>query len=55
MRQNLAYTYWLPHDHEKKFLASKDTEVQDLMERTWADDGAVTSERIVEDITANIP
>ena len=50
MRQNLAYTHWLPHDAEGKFLAGTPKQVQDLMERTWAHDGAVTSERIVEDI-----
>lgn len=50
MRQNLAYSYWLPHNAEGKFLSGTPSEIQDLMERTWAHDGAVTSERIVEDI-----
>ena len=50
MRQNLAYTYDLPHIHPDKFLVGKASEVQSTMERTWAHPGAVTSERIVEDI-----
>ena len=50
MRQNLAYSDILPHDHEEKFLSGTPAQVQDLMERTWAHPGAVTSERIVEDI-----
>jgi len=50
MCQNLAYTHWLPHNAEGKFLACGAKEVQDLMERTWAHDGAVRDERIVEDI-----
>ena len=50
MRQNLAYTYWLPHNHPDKFLAGTAKEVQDLMERTWAHPDAVRDERIVEDI-----
>ena len=50
MKQNLAYTYWLPHDHPKKFLSGTPKHVQQLMEATWAHDGAVTSKRIVEDI-----
>ena len=50
MKQNLAYTYWLPHDHKDKFLAGTAEQVQRLMELTWAHDGAVRSERIVEDI-----
>ena len=50
MCQNLAYTHWLPHNAEGKFLACGANEVQDLMERTWAHDGAVRDERIVEDI-----
>lgn len=50
MRQNLAYTHWLPHSHPDKFLAGTAKEVQDLMERTWAHPDAVRDERIVEDI-----
>ena len=50
MRQNLSYTYWLPHAHEHKFLAGTPKEVQRLMTVTWAHDEAVRSERIVEDI-----
>ena len=50
MRQNIAYSDILPHDHPEKFLCGRAGEVQDLMERTWAHPGAVTSERIVEDI-----
>ena len=50
MKQNLAHTYWLPHDHPDKWLAGTPKEVQRLMEMTWAHDGAVPSERIVEDI-----
>ena len=50
MRQNLAHTHWLPHDHPDKWLAGTAAKVQQLMELTWAHDGAVRSERIVEDI-----
>ena len=50
MKQNLAYSHWLPHDHPDKFLAGTKEQVQDLMERTWAHPEAVPSERIVEDI-----
>jgi len=50
MRQNMAHTYWLPHDHPDKWLACTAKHVQRLMELTWAHDGAVRSERIVEDI-----
>ena len=50
MKQNLAYSHWLPHNAEGKFLAGTAPQVQDLMERTWAHDGAVRDERIVEDI-----
>ena len=50
MRQNLAYTYWLPHDHPEKFLSGTAPQVQRLMLLTWEHDGAVRSERIVEDI-----
>ena len=50
MRQNLAYTHWLEHDHPEKFLSGTAKQVQRLMEVTWAHDDAVRSERIVEDI-----
>ena len=50
MRQNLAYSHWLPHDHPEKWLAGKAKDVQRLMTETWAHDGAVKDERIVEDI-----
>jgi len=57
MRQNLAHTYILPHDHPEKFLSGTPDQVQELMERTWDWDGTLTggkgsptSARIVEDI-----
>ena len=50
MRQNIAYTYWLEHDHEEKFLSGTAGQVRDLMLRTWAHPDAVRDERIVEDI-----
>ena len=50
MRQNLAYSHWLPHDHPDKWLAGTPKDVQRLMEEAWAHDGAVKDERIVEDI-----
>jgi hypothetical protein len=55
MRQNVAYTYWLPHDHPDKYLTGTAKGDQRLMEETWDHPGAVTSERIVEDICRFIP
>ena len=57
MKQNVAHTAILPHDHEEKFLLGTPAEVQKTMLRTWDFDGSrtggkgsPTSARIVEDI-----
>ena len=38
MRQNLAYTYDLPHDHPDKFLVGTASEVQSI---TWSARGHI--------------